>query len=283
MGQLLYYLPFTWIIMLIGSLSLCGFPLLSGYFSKDCLLETAYSSSNFGLFIFILAIIAAFLTSFYSFRSLYLVFFGSYFPGVKNSTQYFSDASILMKISMMILTIFSLIFGALFIEIFTSVTGLFVYKNTITFPIYASLIEYEYIQLMIKLFPTIICFLGMFLGWRIFSKERYYNISLNYYAFFNLTNQQFFFNSFYNIIAKKALNIGYFQYKIIDRGLLEYFGPYGLTNLINWLIFKTTKLYSGYILHYILIIILILLSNIIYDNITILLILGLSLIIYKEH
>jgi len=62
--------------MFIGTLSITGFPFLAGYYSKDLILETAYQSANFGFFIYLTASIAAFLTSFYSMRALYFVFFG---------------------------------------------------------------------------------------------------------------------------------------------------------------------------------------------------------------
>jgi len=75
MGGLLKVLPFTYIMMLIGSLSLMGFPFLTGFYSKDVILELTYSKYTFsGNFAYYLGLISAFFTSFYSFRLLYLAF-----------------------------------------------------------------------------------------------------------------------------------------------------------------------------------------------------------------
>src|SRR3989338_2795459 len=75
MGGLVKLLPYTYIMMLIGSLSLMGFPFLTGFYSKDVILELTYSKYTFsGNFAYCLGLISAFFTSFYSFRLLYLTF-----------------------------------------------------------------------------------------------------------------------------------------------------------------------------------------------------------------
>jgi NADH-ubiquinone oxidoreductase chain 5 len=65
-------LPITYILVLIGTLSLLAFPFLTGYYSKDFLLEFIYSMYNIdSLFIYFIGIFAAMFTAFYSFRLLY--------------------------------------------------------------------------------------------------------------------------------------------------------------------------------------------------------------------
>ncbi len=74
-GGLLQLLPFTYIMLFIGSLSLMGFPFLTGYYSKDLILEFAYSKYTIiGGTTYWFGLITAFLTSFYSFRVLFLTF-----------------------------------------------------------------------------------------------------------------------------------------------------------------------------------------------------------------
>jgi NADH-ubiquinone oxidoreductase chain 5 len=75
MGGLLKILPFTYIIMLIGSLALMGFPFLTGFYSKDVILEIAYGSFTLeGRFVHTLGSFAAFFTAYYSLRLLTLTF-----------------------------------------------------------------------------------------------------------------------------------------------------------------------------------------------------------------
>lgn len=77
MGGLLNLFPYTYVCILIGSLALGGFPFLSGFYSKDLILELAYTKFKIhGLFAFSLGTVSAFLTAFYSSRLLYLTFGG---------------------------------------------------------------------------------------------------------------------------------------------------------------------------------------------------------------
>lgn len=77
-GRVLKALPFVLYSMLIGSLSLMGIPYLSGFYSKDKILELAYfSDSNFAFFGYFWGVLGACLTAAYSSRLLYLVFYAS--------------------------------------------------------------------------------------------------------------------------------------------------------------------------------------------------------------
>ena len=78
MGGLYKIIPFTWIMMLVGTLALTGAPLLSGYYSKDAIIESAYVESHaFGHeYAFYLLVFSALLTSFYSWRLIFLTFHG---------------------------------------------------------------------------------------------------------------------------------------------------------------------------------------------------------------
>ncbi len=77
MGGLRKVLPFTWAMMLIGTLSLTGFPFTSGFVSKDAIIEAAYAgNSPVALYAFVLTVVAALMTSFYSWRLMFLTFEG---------------------------------------------------------------------------------------------------------------------------------------------------------------------------------------------------------------
>jgi NADH-quinone oxidoreductase subunit L len=77
MGGLAKRIPFTFAMMTIGTLALTGFPLTAGYFSKDAIIEAAFASHRFGAFYaFLLVTVAAGFTSFYSWRLVFMTFFG---------------------------------------------------------------------------------------------------------------------------------------------------------------------------------------------------------------
>lgn len=75
MGGLVNLLPFTYVMVMIGSLSLLAIPFLTGFYSKDMILEFTYARFNLdGFFLYLLGIFAAFFTAFYSTRLIYWVF-----------------------------------------------------------------------------------------------------------------------------------------------------------------------------------------------------------------
>ena len=79
MGGVRKKLPFTYAFMLIGTLALTGFPFLSGFYSKDAIIEFAYlKNSNIGNYAAFVGIFTAFLTSIYSWRLFFKTFHGSY-------------------------------------------------------------------------------------------------------------------------------------------------------------------------------------------------------------
>jgi NADH-quinone oxidoreductase subunit L len=78
MGGLWRKVPFTFGMMVIGTLALTGFPFTAGYYSKDAIIEAAFTSTQVGAYYgFVLTTLAAGLTSFYSWRLVFMTFFGS--------------------------------------------------------------------------------------------------------------------------------------------------------------------------------------------------------------
>jgi NADH:ubiquinone oxidoreductase subunit 5 (subunit L)/multisubunit Na+/H+ antiporter MnhA subunit len=113
MGKFLNYLPFTYICIFIGSLAIIGFPFLTGFYSKDIILELAFTRYSIdGMYIYILSIMAAFFTSVYSTRLLLFIFYGK----INNYFISFSrlhECSIKMLISIFILAVFSISIGSI--------------------------------------------------------------------------------------------------------------------------------------------------------------------------
>ena len=108
MGGLKNLLPFSYAAILIGSLALTGFPFLAGFFSKESILELAYSKYNImGWFAYVLGTLAAFFTAFYSIRLLFLVFLSN--PNGNRTTIINAhEGSIEIFIPLFILSFFSL-------------------------------------------------------------------------------------------------------------------------------------------------------------------------------
>ena len=114
MGGLWKKMPFTWIAMIIGTLALTGFPFLSGYYSKDAIIEFAYlKGTNIGYFAAGIGIITALLTAIYSWRLIFKTFHGK-FNNKNLSISEIHDSGPFIIVPLAILVIGSIFSGLLF-------------------------------------------------------------------------------------------------------------------------------------------------------------------------
>lgn len=252
-GNLFHFMPVTFSCMLIATLALTGFPMLSGFYSKDYLIETAFVSSAYGFFIYLVACFAAFLTAFYSMRSLYFIFFRDLSPVNKSSIYKIHEAPYFMLIPMLILAFLAIISGFFLKDIFTGLPGLLGFRHSVASSLMSSLTEFEYEASYYKLLPSFAAFFGTVYSLFFFGISKFFNFSLVGYLWTNFTNQKFYFDIINNSIAVKAtLVFGYIQYKLIDRGFLEFFGATGLSKFVEFLANKFSFFHNGYLLHYLL-------------------------------
>ncbi|RLN45606.1 hypothetical protein BBO99_00008839 [Phytophthora kernoviae] len=259
MGGLRRILPFTYIMFLIGSLSLMGFPFLTGFYSKDLILEVAFASfSETGHFAYWLGTIGAFFTAFYSTRLLFFAFL-SETNAYKNIIKHAHDVPLEMGIPLGILA-----FGSIFIG--------YISKDI---PLNNQMIDAEFLPTFFKLLPVILSFCGLFSAFYLyFFKFKFlYNLKISEYGlyFYNFLNRKWYFDKiYYEFINQYILKIGYdVTYKMIDKGLIEMCGPYGLTMIFSFLSQKIILIQTGYIYHYSLLMLIstIFLINIIFFSI----------------
>jgi NADH-ubiquinone oxidoreductase chain 5 len=262
MGGLIKVIPITYIMILIGSLALMGFPFLTGFYSKDILLELTYGTYHIsGLFAFWLGTLSAFFTAFYSIRLIFLTFI----KPTSSSSFYISNAhesSTIMLIPLFILGFGSIFIGFLFKDLFLGL-GVDTW-NTSLFQLttHISYFESEFLDFKIKLIPFIFSISGLILAiciYHIFEiKVSSLTLFKRIYSFYTFFIKKWYFDNIYNkFIVNTFFFIGYhISFKLLDRGLFELIGPLGIIRLISNLIKKISSLQSGLIYHYILIMIL---------------------------
>jgi proton-translocating NADH-quinone oxidoreductase chain L len=256
MGGLKNLLPFTYSIMLIGSLALIGFPFLAGFYSKDVILEISASTYTIvGQFSFILGVLAAFCTAFYSTRLLYLVFLSN--PnGNKNVILHAHEGSWRMTLPLFILSILSISIGYLskdmFIGFGTNFWGTSIFIN----PVNYMLTDIEFLDIKYKLLPLFVTILGVYFAYFIYSNKLtdYYIFKKSNIAkfFFNFFNKKWYFDRIYNeYFVQNILSLSYnYFYQAVDRGFIEKLGPSGISVIIIKFV-KTIKVYqTGFMLHY---------------------------------
>lgn len=294
MGGLRRILPFTYIMFLIGSLSLMGFPFLTGFYSKDLILEVAFSSfSETGHFAYWLGTIGAFFTAFYSIRLLFFAFL-SETNAYKNIIKNAHDVPLEMGIPLGLLAFGSIFIGYISKDMFVGLGSNFWNNSIYINPLNNQIIDAEFIPTFFKILPIILSFSGLFGAFYLyFFKFKFlYNLKISKYGlyFYNFLNRKWYFDKiYYEFINQYILQIGYnFTYKMIDKGLIEICGPYGLTTIFLFLSQRIILLQTGYIYHYSLLMLVatIFLINIIFfsiiynfNSITILLFLFIFLLI----
>lgn len=252
MGGLAQVMPLTYVAMLLASLSLLGFPFLSGFYSKDILIELAWAHYTIqGTFAFWLATFAAFLTAFYSTRLLYYVFL-SKSNAYKHVMKGAHEADEIMLWSFRPLIIGSLFTGYMLRSLFVGFDSTFyVSANLLTVDSINFLIDSEFLPYFIKLIPVVFSFLGVFLSLFIYTnKFNTFNILIQYQYYnpfvrlvHNFLMKKWYFDIIYNrYIATNIYALGSFFYRNGDQGLLEFIGPQGLYKLL--LTFRMNRNYN---------------------------------------
>jgi|SRR5271154_1186106 len=256
MGGLIKFLPFTYSVLLVGTLSLLATPFITGFYSKDLILELSFARYNFsGIYAFILGSITAGFTAFYSFRLINLVFF-TIPNGPQKSYLNSHEANLSVIIPLFILSLFSIGFGFLISDLFTGLGSDFFGNSLFIHPNNISIIEAEFsLSLIVKFLPLIFTFIGSLSAILIYNFFPHILIDITdisivrkLYSFFN---GKYYFDIIYNkYIISKGLQFSYTISKHLDRGVIELVGPYGLTNLLSNLSIKISKLDTGIITTY---------------------------------
>jgi NADH-ubiquinone oxidoreductase chain 5 len=276
MGGVVKLLPFTYAMMICGSLSLTGFPFLTGYYSKDLVLELAYATYTVsGNFAYWLGSICVALTSYYSFRLVLLTFLAPVAAYKKtvapvltnrkeeplNSIQC-HDAPFLMAFPLLVLSFGSIFVGYFAKDMMAGVGTQFWANSLFVLPKSAMLVESEYIPQANKFLPLILTFGGGVMALVINSGNRIQqsfaelayliktsSTGKNLYTFLN---KRWLFDKVANdYIAHKCLSFGYhISFKTLDKGVFELIGPFGISNLFKQLTSTVSKLQTGMIYHY---------------------------------
>jgi NADH-ubiquinone oxidoreductase chain 5 len=257
MGGLLQVLPFTYVMILVGSLTLMGFPFLTGFYSKDVILEIAYAKyTTHGTFAHWLGTISAGLTAFYSFRLIYFTFISK--PnGFKSSLQDAQDAPFSMGFPLFILSIGSIFVGYLTKDLFIGLGTPFWNNSIFILPSNLILFDSEFIPVLIKWIPVVVSILASGLSLLIYHYFSALNFSLikifliqQLYIFLN---RKWFFDRIQNeSIVKAILQFGYnISYKAVDKGIIELLGPKGFSHAVMNMSSQIVILQSGFIHFYI--------------------------------
>ncbi len=255
MGGIWKKIPITYAMMWIGSLALAGFPPFSGFFSKDVILEAAYmSSGKYSNLAFILGIIAAFLTAFYSWRLIFLVFHGES-KADKQTLDHAHESPLSMQIPLYILAIGSVFAGYIGMNqlSFISSDASFFAESIFVSPAKSGLLEeIHHTPILIKYLPLIIGVIAILLAYIIYIKKQGLaaKIAQKLNIFYKISLNKWYFDEIYQLLLVNPVkSIGSFLWKVIDIKMVDAV-PNGLASISRILSQKISKLETGYIYNY---------------------------------
>jgi NADH-quinone oxidoreductase subunit L len=250
MGGVRKKLPYTYLLMLIGTLALTGFPFLSGFYSKDAIIEFAYlRNSSLGNYAATIGIFVAFLTSIYSWRLFFKTFHGSY----NNKKIPINDTH--ESPIVMLIPLFFLGFGALFAGYFFKETFIGHHSNEFwqTSIFFLNELKHDPVPLWFLLLTPVLVVISIPLSFyyfvsntKILEEFKKTNLPLH-----NFLLNKWFIDELYEIIfVKPAKKIGSFLWKQGDQGVIDRFGPDGISKLIKKLSDKASLFQTGFIYDY---------------------------------
>ncbi len=250
MGGLRKKLPYTYIFMLIGTLALTGFPFLSGFYSKDAIIEFAYlKNSLLGNYAAVVGIFTAFLTSIYSWRLFFKTFHGEY-KNKEISIEKTHESPFIMLIPLFFLSIGAIAAGFVFKETFIGHQYQDFWQSSILF---LNEIDHGPIPIWFLLLTPILVILSIPISFYYFTintkiLDEFKNTNLPLYNF--LLNKWYIDELYDVVFVKSAKKIGSFFWKKGDLGFIDRYGPDGISRLVKMISDKAGRFQTGFIYDY---------------------------------
>ena len=251
MGGLWRKIPYTFAVMCIGTLALTGFPMFAGYFSKDAIIESAYASHNpFALYGFLMTVIAAGLTSFYSWRLIFKTFFGE--PHDQEHYEAAHEAPLWMLIPIGVLAAGSILAGFPFKELFAGHGVEEFFRESVKMNPHI-IEDMHHIPETIAYLPTVMMVIGAYISYVFYIRRPYLPVELarQQPLLYQFLLNKWYFDELYDVIfVRPAKWIGRFLWKVGDGKIIDGFGPDGVSARVLDVTRNVVKLQTGYLYHY---------------------------------
>jgi len=254
MGGLAPHLPRTLIVMTIGTLALTGFPLTAGYFSKDAIIEAAFASQNVAAgYAFALLVLAALMTAFYSWRLMFMTFFGR----VRASSEVMShvhEAPRIMMVPLILLAVGSLMAGSLFAGSFIGLGQDEFWRGAIFSGGENQILEDMHeIAWWVPWSATVAMVAGFLLAWYMYIRrpDAPARLAAQHDLLYKFLLNKWYFDELYDFVfVRGAKWLGRFLWQKGDGWLIDGFGPDGVSARVLDITNRVVRLQTGYLYHY---------------------------------
>ena len=251
MGGVWKKLPYTYTLMIIGTLALTGFPFLSGFYSKDAIIEFAYLRGNTtGYYAATIGIFTAFITSIYSWRLMFKTFHGEY--NNKNiKIEETHESPLVMLIPLILLSVGAIFAGFIFKELFIGYGGMNNFWQDSIF--FLKPLSTEHPPFWFLILTPLLVILSIPIAYYLFIRNKNLPelIANNNKPLYLFLLNKWYFDELYDVIfVKSSKKLGLFLWKFFDIKLIDGFGPDGISIFIKKCSLKAKKIQSGYIYQY---------------------------------
>jgi NADH-quinone oxidoreductase subunit L len=253
MGGLKNKIPFTYWMMVIGTLALTGFPFTAGYFSKDAIIEAAYAGKNpMALYGFVCTVAAALLTSFYSWRLIFKTFHGK--PHDHHHYEEAHESPLVMLVPLGALAAGSFLAGWPFKEYFVGHHVTEFFRGSLTFAQGNTILEdLHHVPLAVVLTPTVMMVIGFLIAYQFYIRRPDIPVSLarQHPSLYQFLLNKWYFDELYDLIfVRPAKWLGYTFWKRGDGWLIDGFGPDGVSARVLDVTRNVMRIQTGYLYHY---------------------------------
>ncbi|MDG1438996.1 MAG: NADH-quinone oxidoreductase subunit L [Emcibacteraceae bacterium] len=253
MGGLRKKIPMTFWMMTIGTLALTGFPFFAGYYSKDMIIESAFAAhSGVGTYAFGLGVAAAFMTAFYSWRLVFMTFFGES-RASKEVQDHVHESPQVMLVPLYVLALGALFSGFLFKDYFVGVNYEEFWAGAL-FLLGDNVMEAaHHVPTWVIASPFIAMVTGLALAWYFYIKEP--SMPAKFTETFRFAHaisfNKWYFDELYDIIfVKPCMKLGMIFWKRGDENIIDRYGPDGVSAAVVRIAERFKQLQSGYVYHY---------------------------------
>ncbi len=251
MGGLWNKIPFTYAMMTIGTLALTGFPFTAGYFSKDAIIEAAFASHNpFAFYGFLMTVVAALLTSFYSWRLVFKTFHGK--PHDQKHYDHAHEPPMWMLFPLGVLGIGSFAAGMPFKESFAGHHVAEFFRESLKMNP-TILDDMHHLPTWVPYLPTVMMVLGFLISYLFYIRKPYLPVELanQHPLLYKFLLNKWYFDELYEFIfVRPAKCIGHFLWKKGDGMVIDGFGPDGVSARVVDVARGATRIQTGYLYHY---------------------------------
>jgi NADH-quinone oxidoreductase subunit L len=259
MGGLRSVIPKTYILMIIGTLSLTGFGIpgifgMAGFYSKDAIIESAFMAhSSVASYAFWLLVAAALMTSFYSWRLIFLTFHGKS-NASEDAIKHAHESPYVMLLPLALLALGSIFAGIYFYDSFIDHSWKEFWGNSI-FVLKSNHIleEIHHAPYLVKWAPTIAMIVGFIISYKFYIKNKDipFNLSKDHDLLYNFLYNKWYFDELYNFIfVKPTMKIAKIFWINGDENIINKYGPDGIVRRINQITKRIVKIQTGFIYHY---------------------------------